>query len=218
MSFSGKPHLPTYASRMMGLSEERGGALTKLLATLLVLALLASGGLFLYTRSQDPLTLGTDATVGFDDALAEHGTPTDPTVKLEPNGQIYLATTIRNDGSLPITLTGLAQASDEEQTPYIPVELHLSDGKTTDPDNTATFTSQSLDPGTGVGVLIVFAANAKLICSLFTDTSEGGGTEIRSFTLTYTTYGIPDSQTLDVGRPLVTVARPTREECDQAIG
>jgi hypothetical protein len=159
-----------------------------------------------------------DATVGYNTVLADHGTPTDPVVKLEPNGQIYVATTVRNEGTLPITITGLGTPPDEEQTPYIPVELHLGDGKTADPANTSGFEPTKLNPGTGIGILVVFAANAKLICSVFTDTSEGSGTEIRSFTLKYTTYGIPDSQTLDVGHTLVAVARPTRTECEQALG
>jgi hypothetical protein len=207
----------SYAARMIRLRDQRGGALTKLLATLLVLALLASAALFVYTRSQDPLALGVDAFVGYNTVLADHGTPTDPVVKLEPNGQIYVATTVRNDGTLPVTITGLGTPPDEEQTPYIPVELHLGDGKTADPASTSGFEPQKLNPGTGIGILVVFAANAKLICSVFTDTSEGSGTEIRSFTLKYTTYGIPDSQTLDVGHTLVAVARPTRTECEQAL-
>src|SRR5439155_892396 len=82
--------------------DRGGGALTKVLATLLVLALLASAALFVYTRSQDPLAVGVDASVGYNAVLADHGTLSDPLVKLEPNGQIYLATTVRNEGSLPI--------------------------------------------------------------------------------------------------------------------
>ncbi|TMK36817.1 MAG: hypothetical protein E6G58_04670 [Actinobacteria bacterium] len=204
---------------MTRLRDREGGALTKVLATLLVLALLASAALFVYTRSQDPLALGVDASVGYNAVLADHGTPSDPLVKLEPNGQIYLATTVRNEGSLPITITGLGQPPADEQTPYVPVELHLGDGKTADPaGSTSGFEPTRLNPGTGIGVLVVFAANSKLICSVFTDTSEGSGTEIRSFTLKYTTYGIPDSQTLDVGHTLVAVARPTRTECEQALG
>jgi len=204
---------------MTRLRDREGGALTKVLATLLVLALLASAALFVYTRSQDPLAVGVDASVGYNAVLADHGTPSDPLVKLEPNGQIYLATTVRNEGSLPITITGLGQPPADEQTPYVPVELHLGDGKTADPaGSTSGFEPTRLNPGTGIGVLVVFAANSKLICSVFTDTSEGSGTEIRSFTLKYTTYGIPDSQTLDVGHTLVAVARPTRTECEQALG
>jgi len=208
----------SYAARMVRFRDQGGGALTKLLATLLVLALLASAALFVYTRSQDPLTLSVDATVGYNAALADHGTATEPLVKLEPNGQIYLATTVRNQGSLPITITGLGPPPVDEQTPYIPVELHFGDGKTANPaSGTSGFEPTKLNPGTGIGILVVFAANPKLICSVFTDTSEGSGTEIRSFTIKYTTYGIPDSQTLDVGHTLVAVARPTRADCEQAL-
>jgi hypothetical protein len=209
---------PAYAPRMTRPAGERGGALTRLLATLLVLVLLASGGLFVYTRTQDPLSVGSEASIGFNAVLADHGPDTAPVVQLEPNGQIYVATVIRNDGSLPITITGLGPPSDEEQTPYIPVEIRLGDGKTTDPNAAAGFTSKELGSGEGVGILVTYAANSKLICTLFGETSEGSGTEIRSFTIRYTTFGIPDTQTLDLGRPLATVARPTRTECAQAIG
>jgi hypothetical protein len=214
----GDRRLPAYAHRMIRLDAQDGGAVAKLLGTIVVLLLLAAGGLFIYTRTQHPLAAGDDAAVGFNDALADHGTSDPPVVQLEPNGQIYIATTVRNDGNLPITITGLGEPSDEEQSPYIPVELHVGDGKSTDPPTTAPLTSWKMGSGTGVGVLVVYAANPKLVCSLFTDTSEGSGTEIRSFTLKYTTFGIPDTQTLDLGRAYVDVARPTRTQCEQATG
>src|SRR5439155_24843957 len=122
LSLRADPPPSSYAARMTRLRDREGGALTKVLATLLVLALLASAALFVYTRSQDPLALGVDASVGYNGALADHGTPTDPLVKLEPNGQIYVATTVRNERSLPVTITGLGQSPNDDQTPYIPVE------------------------------------------------------------------------------------------------
>jgi hypothetical protein len=215
MRLSERPAGGPYAPRMT-FSSQRGGAVLRLIVALVVLLLLASAGLFVYTRTQDPLSVSEDAAVGFNAVLADHGPATAPVVKLEPNGQIYLATTVLNDGSLPITITGLGPPQDEEQTPYIPVEIRLGDGTSTDPNSAVQLTSKKLGSGEGVGVLVVYAANVNLICSLFTDTSEGSGTEIRSFTLRYTTFGIPDTQTLDVGRPLVSVARPTRTECEQA--
>ena len=205
-----------YAPRMMRGSDERGGTFLRLIATLFVLFLLGTAGLFVYTRTQDPLSVSEDASVGFNAVLAEHGPDEAPVVKLEPNGQIYLATTVHNDGSLPITITGLGPPSDEEQTPYIPVEIKTGDGKSVDPNQAAAFTSYKLPSGNGIGILVTYAANPNLLCTLFTDTSEGGGTTIQSFTLKYTTFGIPATQTLDVGRALATVARPTRTECDQA--
>jgi hypothetical protein len=205
-------------SPMARTSDERGGTLLRLLAALFVLFLLATAGLFVYTRTQDPLSMSEDATIGFNAVLADHGDDSAPVVKLEPNGQIYLATTIHNDGSLPITITGLGPPNDEEQTPYIPVAIGLGDGKTADPNAASSFTTTKVGSGVGVGVLVTYAANSNLLCSLFTETSEGGGTEIRSFTVRYTTFGIPATQTLDVGRALATVARPTRDECTQATG
>jgi hypothetical protein len=197
-------------------SDDRGGAVLRLIATLFVLLLLATVGLFIYTRTQDPLSANEDATIGFNAVLADHGTSDAPAVQLEPNGQIFVATIIHNDGSLPITIRGLGPPSDEEQTPYIPVAIDLGDGKTADPGAATTFTPTKLGSGSGLGVLVTYAANPNLLCSLFTDTSEGSGTEIRSFTIRYTTFGIPATQTLDVGRALATVARPTRTECEQA--
>jgi len=214
----GRRTFPAYAPRMSRWDGHDGGAVAKLVGTILVLLLLVSGGLFIYTRTQDPLSVSDDATVGFNEALADHGTSDPPVVQLEPNGQIYLATTITNDGSLPITITGLGKPSDEEQPPYIPVDLYLGDGKSTDPDAAAPFTPTKLSPHVGMGILVRYAANPKLVCSLFTDASESITTEISSFSLRYTTYGIPDTQTLDFGRALVDVARPTRTECEQATG
>ena len=205
-------------SPMARTSDERGGTMLRLIATLFVLFLLATAGLFVYTRTQDPLSVSEDATIGFNSVLTDHGDDAAPVVQLEPNGQIYVATTIHNDGSLPITITGFGLPSDAEQTPYVPVAIDLGDGKTADPNAATHFTSKKLGSGEGVGVLITYAANVNLICSLFTETSEGAGTEIRSFTVKYTTLGIPDTQALDVGRTLATVARPTREECSQAAG
>jgi hypothetical protein len=218
MTLRDRPAGAAYAPRVRRWTDERGGAVARLIGTLVVLILLASGGLFVYTRTQDPLSLSEDASIAFNEVLADHGDDAAPVVKLEPNGQMYLATMIHNDGSLPITITGLGPPSDEEQTPYIPVDILLGDGKTTDPTAAAQFTSKKLGSGEGVGILVIYAANPDLLCSLFTETSEGSGTEIRLFSITYTTFGIPDTQTLDVGRPLATVARPTRAECTQATG
>src|ERR1044071_811118 len=97
---------PAYAPRMSWWDEHDGGAVAKLVGTILVLLLLVSGGLFIYTRTQDPLSVSDDAAIGFNDALADHGTSDPPVVRLEPNGQIYLPTTVRDDGSLPLTNTG----------------------------------------------------------------------------------------------------------------
>jgi len=203
---------------MAALSGDRGGTFARLVAMLFVLFLLATAGLFVYTRTQDPLSLSDNAAVGFNTVLADHGTGSTPSVQLEPNGQIYVATTINNDGSLPVTIAKLAEPSDQDQAPYIPVGIQLGDGKSTDPADYATFTPTKIPSGHGIGVLITYAANPKLICSLFTDTSEGGGTDIRSFTVRYTTFGIPAQQTLDVGVPLANVARPTKTQCEQATG
>jgi len=198
--------------------DQAGGALTKVLVTLLVLALLALAGLFAYTRSQNPLSAADDHAVGFSAALADHGTATDPTVALEPNGQIYLATTLNNDGSLPIEIRGGVATNQDRESPYIPVDVLLSDGKSTNPDAAAHFDTDRIDPHHGVGILVVYAANVDLNCDLFTDTSSGVGSSLQTFPIRYTTFGIPDQQTVDLGQPIVTVTQPTRAQCEAVTG
>src|SRR5437879_13390788 len=99
---TGNPPPSSYAARMTRLHDHGGGALTKVLATLLVLALLASATLFVYTRSQDPLALGVDAFVGYNAALADDGTPTDQLVTLERHRLIVVAMTVRKHGTTDV--------------------------------------------------------------------------------------------------------------------
>ena len=207
-------------SRMRPRRAQDGGVLTKLLITLLVIAVLLFGGLYFFTKAQSPLALGDDIDVhlAFSDVLQNQGTTTEPKVALEPNGQIFIATTIHNTGRSTVTLTGLGTVGDESDVPYIPVEVRLGDGTATDQTATAPFTSTRLPPGGSVGVLVTYAVNPNLNCSLFSDLSAGSGTEIRSFPMRFTTYGIEDEQTLSFKHGIVTVERPTRAGCGAALG
>ena len=207
-------------SRMGRWRSADGGVLTKLLITLLVIAVLLFAGLYFFTKAQSPLALGNDvdAHLAFSDVLQNHGTTTDPRVSLEPNGQIFVATTIRNTGGSTVTLKGLGTVSEESEVPYIPVDIRLGDGTATAESATAPFTPTKLAPGRSVGVLVTYAVNPNLNCSLFSGVSAGSGTEILSFPMRFTTYGIEDQQTLSFTRGIVTVERPTRAVCDAALG
>jgi hypothetical protein len=207
-------------SRMERWRSQDGGGLTKVLITLLLIAVLAFAGLYVFTKAQSPLALGNDLDIGlaFSDVLQNQGSTTDPQVALKPNGQIFVATTIHNNGRSTVTLTGLGTVRDEGEVPYIPVEIRLGDGTATDRAATAPFTSTPLPPGGSVGVLVTYAVNPNLNCSLFSGVSAGSGTAIGSFPMRFTTYGIEDEQTLSFAHAIVTVERPTRAGCGAALG
>lgn len=197
--------------------DDEGGALAKLLGWLLVLAIVASVGLYAYVQSQEPLAVG-DASVGWNDAVQRVTAPKGTDVVLTRNGQIYVATTVRNTGRLPVTLQGLGDLGDTAQAPYIPVQILLGTGTNVDPTAGATFSPVKLAAGSGVGVLLVFAPNPDLVCRLFTDTRNGPGTSVQSFPLRYSTFGIDATQILSFAEPVVTIAQPTLQECERATG
>jgi hypothetical protein len=198
------------------MTSQLGGALTKVLVTLLVLVVLASVGLFVYARTQDPLVFD-EGDVALNQPLEEETPPQGADVVLRGDGEIYVAGVIRNDGRLPITLRGLGDLGDIEQVPYIPVEIRLGDGDNASIDDSSTFTATSISPDAGVGVVIVYAPNPDLICRLFPDTATNVTYELGDFPLRFTTVGIEAEQTLGFDEPLV-VAEPTAEECEQVAG
>jgi type II secretory pathway pseudopilin PulG len=201
-------------------SRQDGGTLTRVLVTLLVFAVLIFAGLYFFTKAQHPLALGNavDATVAFSDVLRNQGTDIDPKITLAPNGQVYVATTVHNTGDQTVTLEGLGTVPVEPEVPYIPVDLRLGDGIATDTAATTPFTNTPLPPGGSVGVLVLYVVNPSLNCTLFTDLSAGSGTEIASFPMRFTTFGIENQQTLSFTKAIVTVERPTRADCDAATG
>ncbi len=182
--------------------------MAKVIAWLLAVALVVSGGMFFFIRNMQPLALG-GSEVGVNDALASE--PLDRLV-LEPNGQVYVATIVRNTGRFPVNLEGIGEMDDSTQLPYLPVELRLGNGTTPSPEGSATFAPTRLDPGTGIGILVVFAANPGLLCEIFTE-EQGSGFAYDTIPLRFTTYGIAGSQTLVFDETLFSVARPTQEAC-----
>jgi len=206
--------------RMRRWSMQDGGTLTRVLVTLLLFAVLIFAGLYFFTKAQQPLALGdaVDAHLAFSDVLDDHGTADDPKITLEANGQIYVATTVRNTGGQTVTLEGMGTVGPDTEVPYVPVDIRLGDGTATDTGATTPFTSTPLPSGGSVGVLVLYAVNPNLNCALFTDLSAGSGTEIASFPMRFTTFGIENEQTLSFTTAIVTVERPTRAACDAATG
>jgi hypothetical protein len=192
---------------------EEGGVLTKLLGWTLLLAVAASAGLFLYVRLTSPLAAGP-AT-----ARAPGAGGVDA-VRLTPEGSILVATTVLNDGRWPITLTGLADDPAREGDPYLATEIGLGDGETASPDAVVPFAPTRLEPGQGVGVVVVFTPNAGQRCRQYpVDASaEAILTELDSFGIAYELAGIPGEQVVIVEEPFATVGPISRSECEAVVG
>jgi hypothetical protein len=196
------------------LASEAGGVLTKLLAWLVVLAVAASGGLFVYVRSQEPLALG-DATVRTNGVLKHVDAPDGADVAYRVGGEIYVATFVRNTGRLPVNLEGLAEPADNG-SPYVAVSLQLGTGTDTDPSQAADFTSFRIDPGTSVGVLVTYRANPDLVCQAIPVDPGPAGVELDSFSVRFNSYGIERTQELKSDTPFVISAAADRADCQHA--
>ena len=193
---------------MRRLRSESGGVLAKTLVLLLLVALLGAGGMYVYGKRQQPLTVG-DATVHATD-VGKGG------VVLAPDGSVYVATIVRNDGTFPITLLGLDGTPASHDQPYVATSIGLGDGKTANPSSAASFTSVTLKPGAGVGIFVVFAPNPGLVCARSTD-APGPATPFPPIPLRFSTYGVESSQQIEVpGAP--EVEGFTRAQCEAAIG
>ena len=191
----------------MRLRAEDGGVLAKILGPLLIVVLLGAGAMYVYGKRQQPLSAG-DATV--------RATETDTGgVTLAPDGRVYVATIVRNDGTLPVTLLGLDDAPAPRDQPYVATSIGLGDGKTANPSSAAAFTSVALKPGAGVGVFVVFEPNAGLACARSTDTA-GSPTAFPPIPLRFSTYGVESSQQVEIpGAPQIEGF--TRAQCETAV-
>jgi len=192
----------------MRLRAEDGGVLAKTLGLLLIVVLLGAGAMYVYGKRQQPLSAG-DATV--------HATDADTGgVTLAPDGRVYVATIVRNDGTFPVTLLGLDDAPAPRDQPYVATSIGLGDGKTANPSAAATFTSVALKPGAGVGVFVVFAPNPALACARSTDTA-GPPTAFPPIPLRFSTYGVESTQSVEIpGAPQIEGF--TRARCEAAVG
>lgn len=197
--------------------RETGGIVTKLLVGLFVLAVVGSVVAYLFLRNDTPLALAPDASVGVNRALQEDGLTEDGSVTMVRGGEVYVATFVRNDGRFPVTLEGLGELGEIDAVPYIPVELRLGDGSTADPEGTAVFSPQTLDPGEGIGVLVTYAPNPVLKCQILPEEAVGKGTEIDAFPVAARVYGVTFTQDLQASDPFARVAPVTQDECEAAF-
>jgi hypothetical protein len=191
------------------LHDERGGVVAKLLGLLVVLAVLAGGALYWYGTEQEPLVFD-----GVHVATGDH--QHDPkTVAFTAGATITVATIVRNVGRLPVTLEGLPADPPGRQDPFVPVSIGLGDGRTAT-DETAAFTPPTLDPSSGIGVVITFGVNPNLACTRFTGTPSEP-LNLPPVTLSFSSYGVESTQAvpLDAGAPRVTGL--TRTRCEAAI-
>jgi len=196
-------------------NDERGGVLLKIVLIALIALVGASIAFYWYVRRQEPLALGK-VEVGWNDVV--EATVTDrpgeaPEVDLESGGRIYVATFVKNTGRFPVTLEGLAEPTGRTTLEYTPVAMFRSDGDSTDPGLASPAEPVSLDPGEGVGVLVVFAPNPDLDCEQLPSEDPGAGQAIASFPVRFTAYGIPITQSVAAERPFVTVATPSMDIC-----
>jgi len=194
---------------MTRLADERGGAVAKLLAILLVLAICASAALYVYGKRQHPLSVD-DAHVATSDGQRDPAT-----VGVAPGRAIYVATIVHNDGRLPVTLDGLADAATAPTDAYVPISIELGDGKTATP-TAGAFVPPSLDPGTGIGVVVTYAINPNLACGRF-DSTPSEPAPFPPLPLQLSSYGVDTTQTIPLAHGVPTVSGITRTSCERAL-
>jgi hypothetical protein len=185
---------------MLASMNQSGGAVAKLLVVLVLVVVAASAALYAYGTRQQPLSVGAlapaPANVGADAS----------TVALDHDGQLRFATIVRNTGRLPVTLEGIA-APAGKATALIVTSIGLGDGA--DATTSAAFAPVHLDPGSGIGIVLVLGANPAYPCERL-----GGATTtpLPPIALRFSSYGVTGTQTLDVADAPV-VAGLTRPVC-----
>jgi hypothetical protein len=190
------------------IGDQEGGVLAKTLALLLIVVLLGAGAMYVYGKRQQPLSVDSATLRATDTATG--------TIVLRPDGRVYVAAIVHNDGVFPVTLLGLDETPAPHDQPYAASSIGLGDGKTANPAAAAAFTSVALKPGAGVGIFVVYEPNPGLACSNDTDTSLRT-TTFGPIPLRFSTYGVESTQAIEIpGAP--EVAGFTRAQCEQAIG
>jgi len=191
-----------------GQANEEGGVITKFLGLLLVLGIIATAALYVYGKNQQPLS-AEGAHVATSDGGRQSGR-----IPVAPGRSVYVATIVRNDGPLPVTLEGLAQVDASETDAYIPISMQLGDGKTPAPADGA-FEPPSLDAHTGIGVVVTYAINPNLACGRFGDTPSDPA-PLAAIPMQLSTYGVDTTQTLGVPGPPV-VEGLAKTTCERAL-
>lgn len=193
---------------MSSLRDQEGGVLAKTLVLLVIVALIGAGAMYVYGKRQQPLSV---------DAFTMHATDTGKgTVVLAPDGRIYVATIVHNDGTFPVTLQGMADTSAPNDQPYVATSVGLGDGRTANPASAASFTAVALKPGAGVGIFVVYEPNVGLACSRYSD-AAGPPTTFPAIPLRFTTYGVETTQSIVVP-DAPDVEGFTRAQCEAAGG
>jgi hypothetical protein len=190
------------------LAGDRGGVMTKLLGILLVLGICATAALYIYGKRQQPLS-AEGAHVATSD-----GGRRPAAIGIAPGRSVYVATIVRNDGPLPVTIDGLAPAPSAPTDAYVPVSIELGDGKRPQPTSVA-FAPPSLDPHTGIGVVITYALNPDLACARFGD-APSDPAPLPPMPLRLSSYGVDTTQSLTLPGP-PTVSGITRASCERAL-
>jgi hypothetical protein len=183
--------------------RQSGGAIAKVLVFLLLAALVVSVGLYAYGNVQQPLTM---------DALTPAPANAGPgrTVQLDGDGELRVATVVRNDGRLPVTIEGV-DPSGATTDPLVVTSLELGDGA--DPSAAAVFSPVSLDRGAGVGVVLTFGVNPDFPCDRLT--GDAGAQPLPPVTLRFSSYGVDGTQMIVADHP-PSVTGLTRSVCEAA--
>ena len=193
---------------MSRIGDQDGGVLAKTLVLLLIVVLVGAGAMYVYGKRQQPLTV---------ESAALHATDTGTgTILLAPDGHVYVATIVRNDGTFPVTLLGLDETPAPHDQPYAASSIGLGDGKTADPDAAAAFTSVALKPGAGVGIFVAYGPNPGLTCAHGTD-APSRATPFGPIPLRFSTYGVESTQAVEIPNA-PDVAGFTRSQCERALG
>jgi hypothetical protein len=198
------------------MGREAGGALAKVLVSLLIVAILLVSGIVAYVESTDAIRAGSYTVGG--NAGAGAGTGDPPSFRLGRGGEIYVATTLVNESRFSIRIEGIGDPGDVGQEPYIPREIRLGNGTTATLDATSLFSPVNLSSGSGVGVVIVFAVNPDLVCKLFPEQREQTRTEYDAVPIKYSSLFVSKTDDIGFGSELFVVEQPTRSECESATG
>jgi hypothetical protein len=173
--------------------------------------------MYFVLRSDEPFTLDANVAVDVNRAIRDDDPPEGATATLVRGGEIYVASFVRNDGRFPVTFEGLGDLGEIDDVVYIPVKLMLGNGTEPDPSQAAEFTPTSLDPGEGVGVLVIYQPNPDLLCQLLPEEAVGRGTTLDGFPVKGTVYGVAVSQDVRVSDPFARIAAASRAECEDAF-
>ena len=192
---------------MPSLRDETGGVIARFLWLMIIVSVVGGGALYAYGTHQEPLAFEGMHAATNDDTR-------DPTsVAFGRDAMVSIATIVRNDGRLPVTLEGLTLDPPNHTDPLIPVSLGLGDGRTPTPSAT-TFSPPALDPSSAIGIVITFGINPNLSC----DRIPATGTEpLPSVQLRFSSYGIESTQAVTLGDGAPTIEGLTRARCTAVV-